>query len=655
MIKFQLILVSIIIFSLNIKCQNFPKKFRDISIEEFNDEEIAIQNTADAVVLFDKGLSYFGRKGESFEIIFVRKTRIKILNESGKKWSVIEIPYYQEGSTYEKVMNIEAYTYNVENGVITTTKLDPSQTYDDKIDNRWNLKKFALPNVKEGSIIEFAYTVISPYMFNLHDWKFQWQIPVIYSEYMVKLTPFYEYTYLLQGANKFDNYDSYVELGSERQFGNIKFRNMVHKFSMKNVTPFNDESYITTISDYIIKLDFQLSKINYPNGPSIEILTTWDKLIKKLNKSEDFGKYVNKSEKKSSKLIDVNTISAMPENDKFNFILNYVKDNYKWYGEMGKFATKSANNFIKDKQGNVAEINLFTIGLLRSVGINANPVITSTRKHGKIAYDYPYSHFFNYVIIIAEIDGKQILSDATEPKLKNNRIPPRCLNDQGLVIDENKMMWVDLVCKFPSKKTTTIITDVTNPSRITSEISTKTTEYEAFENRQNYGNNIEEIKTSLDNKNYNIIESSITSQNSFKYDKPYILDYKIEYVPEIINNKIYLTAFHNEIIKDNPLKQKSRTYPIDMTYPLIEKLTNSISIPEGYVVDYLPKQLSIKTELFELSFVSSKANDKIILNLDYYFKKSVYSAEEYTRIKHYFSEIIKIGNEKVVLKKTATN
>jgi len=655
MIKFQLILVSIIIFSLNIKCQNFPKKFRDISIEEFNDEEIAIQNTADAVVLFDKGLSYFGRKGESFEIIFVRKTRIKILNESGKKWSVIEIPYYQEGSTYEKVMNIEAYTYNVENGVITTTKLDPSQTYDDKIDNRWNLKKFALPNVKEGSIIEFAYTVISPYMFNLHDWKFQWQIPVIYSEYMVKLTPFYEYTYLLQGANKFDNYDSYVELGSERQFGNIKFRNMVHKFSMKNVTPFNDESYITTISDYIIKLDFQLSKINYPNGPSIEILTTWDKLIKKLNKSEDFGKYVNKSEKKSSKLIDVNTISEMPENDKFNFILNYVKDNYKWYGEMGKFATKSANNFIKDKQGNVAEINLFTIGLLRSVGINANPVITSTRKHGKIAYDYPYSHFFNYVIIIAEIDGKQILSDATEPKLKNNRIPPRCLNDQGLVINENKMMWVDLVCKFPSKKTTTIITDVTNPSRITSEISTKTTEYEAFENRQNYGNNIEEIKTSLDNKNYNIIESSITSQNSFKYDKPYILDYKIEYVPEIINNKIYLTAFHNEIIKDNPLKQKSRTYPIDMTYPLIEKLTNSISIPEGYVVDYLPKQLSIKTELFELSFVSSKANDKIILNLDYYFKKSVYSAEEYTRIKHYFSEIIKIGNEKVVLKKTATN
>lgn len=654
MIKFQITLLTIFIFSLSVNGQNFSKKFRDISIEEFNNEEFTTQNNADAVVLFDKGLSYFERNGDYFEIIFVRKTRIKILNESGKKWANIEVPFYQEGNVYERVMNIEAYTYNVENGRIITTKLEPSQTYDDKINNRWNVKKFALPNVKEGSIIEFAYTIISPYMFNLHDWKFQWQIPVFYSEYMVKMIPFYEYTYLLQGANRFDYYETYVEPGSERLFGNISFRNVVHKFAMNNVSPFIDESYITTMSDYIIKLDFQLSKINYPNGTSVEVLTTWEKLIKKLVKNEDFGKYAKKAEKKSSKLIDVKKISVMPETEKFNYILNYVKDNYKWFGENGKFASKSVNNFIDDKQGNVADINLFTVGLLRSVGINANPVITSTRNHGKIAYDYPYSHFFNYVIIIAEVDGKQVLTDATETKLKNKRIPPRCLNDQGLVIDDNKMRWVDLVCNFPSKKTTTIITEVPNPNNTISDVIIKTSEYEAFENRINYGNNLEEIKTSLNIKNYNIIESSITSRNTFNSDKPYIIEYKIESPTEIVNNKIYISAFLNELIKDNPLKQKSRTYPIDMTYPLITKITNSISIPEGYEIDYIPKHLSIKNDLFELSFVSLATNDKIILNLDYYFKKSVYSAEEYSRVKLYFSEIIKIGNEKVVLKKTTT-
>ena len=71
------------------------------------------------------------------------------------------------------------------------------------------VKKFAMPNVQVGSIIEYKYSIETPYKFNLKDWEFQRKIPTIYSEYTVRMVPFYEYTYLMQGVDKFDIQNSY--------------------------------------------------------------------------------------------------------------------------------------------------------------------------------------------------------------------------------------------------------------------------------------------------------------------------------------------------------------------------------------------------------------------------------------------------------------
>lgn len=40
---------------------------------------------------------------------------------------------------------------------------------------------------------------------------------------------------------------------------------------------------------------------------------------------------------------------------------------------------------------------------------------------------------------------------------------------------------------------------------------------------------------------------------------------------------------------------------------------------------------------------------KINISFNYYFKNSVYSAKDYSKIKFYFNEIVKKGNEKIVL------
>ena len=106
-----------------------------------------------------------------------------------------------------------------------------------------------------------------------------------------------------------------------------------------------------------------------------------------------------------------------------------------------------------------------------------------------------------------------------------------------------------------------------------------------------------------------------------------------------------------EVILDNPLKQKERKYPIDITYPIKRVFNSIITIPEGYKVDYLPSEQKINNQLFEFNYSITSDGSQIIVSFDYYFKKSIYAPDNYSNIKYYFNEIVKKGNEKIVLSK----
>jgi len=631
--------------------QTYSKEFGKIGNASIELKEYPLDKDAEAVVIFDKGKSYFLREINTFNIIFERTTRIKILSESGIKWAEVEIPFYQEDNIYETVYNIEATSYNFNEGRLNKSQLDPSNTFDEKKNENWNIKKFAVPNVKVGSIIEYRYKIKSQYIFQLRDWEFQWRIPVVYSEYEVKMIPFYEYSFLLQSANRFDSQTSHVDKGLARQFGPVSFKDMVHKYVMKDIPAFESEEFITSVNDYIIKIDFQLSKINYPDGITKGIITTWEEMNLALLKHHDFGKYIQRSEKQAKKVLNFESLASKNDKEKFDYVLNYAKNTFSWNKENAKYASKNPKNLVDEKHGNCADINLFIIGLLNAVGLEAYPVLISTRNHGKIKYDYPYSHFFNYVIILAKVQGKNVLTDGTEIFSLNNRIPSRCINENGLIVQKNKVEWVNLESGYPSSMNTNINSVIQSDGTVNSSISKTASEYDALHYRKNYGDNKETIRENIESNDYNILDSTIIVQNQFEKEKPYVLSYNQTSKPEIINDKIYLSPFLDETMSDNPLKQKTRTYPVDMIYPKKRIFYSTIEVPDNYKVEYLPSDEKVNSQLVELAYITSFEGNHIFISFNYYLKKSVYSPTEYSRLKYYFDLITKKGNEKVVLSK----
>ena len=649
--KITIILILQILVLQILVAQDIKEKFGKVSIENLKTISFEKDKEAEAYVIFDFAHSYFKEGKVGFDVVFHRTTRIKILDEAGIDFAEIEVPYYVSNKGEEKVYDLEATIYNLEDGNINHTYFEGDDYFDEKYSEHIVLRKFVLPKVKEGTVIEYSYKVRSPYIFRLRDWEFQWDIPVEHSEYQVNLIPFYKYTWLLQGANTFSYKNSRQATGLKRQFYTVKFHDMIHNYVMKDVPAFRDEKFITSRNDYIMKMDWQLIKTINTEGTETDYLSTWPKMIKSRLKNESFGKYIKKSAKSAAKFIDVASLKNKPEKERFNEIMNYVKDNYTWNRINSSYTSNSFKEFSVEKEGNSANINLFTIGLLQEAGLEAKAVISSTRSHGIIKYDYPFVHFFNYALIVVKIDGEEYLADATNPFLSNDRIPEKSVNDKGLVITDGDPRWLKLTSSMPSE--TSFIFDVSfEDGETKANVKAQFSEYDAAKKRKYTNNESKKINDLLLGADDEIDDESIKITNLDNIEEDLILEFTSKRDEEFTADKIFFSPFFDEIMDEYPLKQKTRKYPIDLVYPKKRSYKTIMTIPEGYKVDYVLKDYkNIDNDYFSLTYAVKETEGKISIELSYYFKKYIYPATAYGRIKYYYKEVVKLGAEKVVFVK----
>lgn len=633
--------------------QDYPKKWGKLSQKEVDLKVYEKDSEAEAVVLYDIGESVFIDKESGYNIQFTRTKRIKILNRLGAVHAEIEIPYYVDGyGKTEIIRTVEAFSYNIENGKLIKTPLNENNIYEEIMNDRWKAKKFVVPNVKEGTIIEYKYVLETPFHFNLPDWVFQDMIPTIYSKYTVKMIPFYEYVFIAQGISKFSYQKSEVEKGLSRRFGSLEFQNMEHTYVLENVPAFKDEAYMTSAKDYLIKMDFQLAKFNNPSGGGKDVMTTWEDLNKSLLKHVNFGKYIKKSSKVAEKIIEEElTLIDLDDENKVEEIVNYVKSAYSWNGYNSKYASKSPKELANQKTGNSADINLFLIALLEASGVNVQPVIISTRSHGKIATDYPFSHFFNYVLPMVEINGNTFFSDGTDLMLNYDRIPPRCINEKGLIVNDHGISWVGLSTNIKSVNSRSINITI-DPNSLTAQasVTTQTTEYESLHNKEYYNNDTVKLKTHLLENGFQTI-TKIRTLNFENSSAPYIISYEGETKVERIDNKFLIFPFLNFPIKENKLTQKSRSFPVDFNYPKSKIYKSIIILPENHQVANLPKRFEMRNVLADIILTYSLKDDVVTVVGEYYFKKSVYQVNEYARIKSYLNAIVKKFNTPLIISK----
>lgn len=625
--------------------------FEPVSKEELLLSRYEKDTIAEALVIYDMATLSFAPAGSSFRRIIERSTRIKIFNNQGFKWSEVTIPCYQNPSHFERLTDIEGTTYNLENGILQHTHLDKRNIYEEKLENGWFLKKFAMPDVREGSVIEIKYTLESSFIFNLPSWEFQQRIPVLYSSYKARMIPYYTYVHLLQGAERCDQYLEYESRDGENQYGTETYTEKIQEYVMKNLPAFRDETYISSYNDYVVKLDFQLAKIRTLAFGTEAIITTWPELVQNMLENNNFGGYLKAARPFTKELVKPWLSST--EKEKAVAIDKYLKQNYNWNGYVAKLSDKTAKDFIKTKIGNAASLNLLYVSMLKESGISAYPVLISTRGNGKIHKEYPFAHLFNYVLVMAEIEGKSIALDATDPICQFGELPARCLNDQGLVVKKEKKhsTWWD----FSPNDTSTLAYHMElfldkEADSVIANFTVKASGYDALSWRKN---GIDNTKEGLA-KNLPVGHMTF---NEFAIEKPrkttdgYEVKFKATEAVSWIGGKLILHPFCQLVLTENPFKASERRYPVDLVYKRYKSYVALIHIPKYLQVENLPNDsLAIDNEQFKIKYRIVQV-DAYTLRAEgsYLLKKDMYPAQTYAILKEAFDLIIERFNQNLIL------
>ena len=637
-----------------------------VTKEELLERKHKKDTTATAAFIFKKAKTEFQySEDKGFTSTTVFQIKLKIYKNEGLSWANFKIPYYigYKELDDEYVEIVSGYTYNLENEKIVKTKVTGTGKFKEKINEYWEAELVTFPNVKVGSIIELEYKFKSQNLSILPEFQYQYNIPVNFAEYKTEIPDFYSYKAMRRGYVEL-SIDQKTEYASQSFEGRIAmsnvsktldYRKVVTNYVASDIPALKEEDYVNNISNYYGKLEHELQIIYYPDKEPKQIATTWEAVAKSIYDDKDFNTAITKYDYFMNDLKStINGVSSLEEKTKKVFSL--VKSKMNWNGEFGYYPRRKMDAAYAEKVGNVAEINLMLVSMLRMAGVDANPVLISTRENGFASF--PNKTLFNYVIAAAQIDDKTFLMDATDKLSNIDMLPIRALNWKGRLIKKDEISAeINLMPKSNSKNTINIMASINQQGEVSGKIRNQHFDYNAFVFRDKYNGVANDSYVEKLEKKYQGLEiADYNVQNSIDIDLPIIENYSFTSTNsvETIGDKMYLSPFLFFAINENPFKQETREYPVDFVFPNEDKFNISLTIPDGYSVETLPlpKAVAMPENLGSFKYnISNNGNQiQILYTLD--INKAVMDSQYYEALKNFFKEIVNKQTEKIVLKKS---
>ena len=274
----HLFLIIFLITSIQLQAQNF--KIEKITEADFKELKYEKDTTANAVVEYRIGNSYFEQAGSNYQLVTITKTRIRILKKEGYSYATLKVPLYRDQSKKEILTVSNAFTYNLVDGKVEKTKLGSSGEFTEKVEGNHYLNTFTMPNVKEGSIIEYTTKLTSPFFTYIPEWSFQFDVPVVYSQFSIRIPEFlYFYKFIKGSVNVVQS-----TIGDE------------YFYRVNNVPALRDEGFVNNINNYRSSIIHNFNGYQDNTRSLTMVAGTWEDVSKSIYEHENFGQQLKKGD-----------------------------------------------------------------------------------------------------------------------------------------------------------------------------------------------------------------------------------------------------------------------------------------------------------------------------------------------------------------------
>jgi hypothetical protein len=636
-IKKTLPVLCVYLFLPFIKTHAQSSPFADklgVSADEITYKECPFDKEATAVVFADEAVSDYN---DEYNLVTYHHVKLKILKDKGIEYGNIEIPYYLEDD-FENISSVEGTIYN--NGdVVTSRKLDKKSVYTQKENKYWGEVKFAFPEVKAGSIIEYTYESSKKTYGGLKEWIFQQEIPVLRSSYLVSILPNTEFAYVVQKSPEMN-----IDIKPNSGEGKISFE-------MDNIAGLRDEKYIDSKNDYLQKVSFQLSKFQ-----ERRIMQTWDQVNNQMFTDADFYGQLKKNVPGTDDFIK-NVKQDSVELNKMKKVYTYVRDNITWNNINSRFSPDGIKQAWEKKTGTSGDINLILINLLRNAGLDADPMLVSERYNGKVHRETTMIDQFNTVYACVTINNKQYYLDATDKYNSCTLTPYEILNTTAFIVNRKKGNLIDIVDTTALYRENISIDATVNHEGLLN----ATFAANSYDYARNYG--LKNFRTKSIADNEKLFAGNITGLNfsDFKTENEDSdlnpLTTKGSFSLPLNNSSEYYFLMANLLtgLNDNPFINENRFSNINFGYKQLIQLTFHIKVDESFAIDALPKSVKLVDPDGDIAFTrlvfADKEQNEMRVISTFEIKQNLYPVSQYDIIKDFYKKLFEMLNEQIVLKK----
>lgn len=643
-----LVLPTLVFSQGKIKWGEVPRA--DLEMTEYTPD-----SNATAVILSDYGHVEF--VGGDFTMVFRRHRRIKILSEAGYDWGNVAVQYYAK-ERYQRLSDVEGQTIKLDaKGAVQKQKLDKGSVFDENVDGEWRRLRFTLPALSPGAVVEYRYTVHSLNGTFLHDWEFQSSEPTRWSEFHAEIPQMLQYVVLRQNTLQLAVEESETHpIPSAQLNSTFSLKVVSSRWAMREVPALRREPFMTTPEDYLARLRFQLASINWPGEMPVKVMQTWEKLAEDLMASENFGGQLDRHGG-LRKQAETLTAGITDPEQKLRTVYDYVRGTINWNDEYGIYTDVSLDKAWQARKAGGPEIALMLTSMLRAAGLEAHPVLISTRENGSVVDIYSILSQFNHVLSYAKIGTKEYLLDATDPLCPFTLLPEHALNQTGWLVEKKNPRWVKINNPGLYSNQTVVAAQLDAEGALAGYFESSDAGYSGIRGRYTLRKKKDDeyirdgylkglAGAQLDS--FKISDKDSTHKPLMTFARFRAKDHV-----QVAGDNMYFNPILFGRFEKNPFSLPARNFPVDFAYGRKLNYVLTLTLPPGFMAQEVPPNimLSLPKDAGQYRRLVTVEGNTLQMTSQFLIRKPRFEPFEYKALREFYDRTVAAQAEQVVLKR----
>lgn len=609
-------------------------------------EDYPADTNAAAVILADYGTVSFER---GYNLVFKRHRRIKILRETGYDWGTFAFSYHARDRLQE-VNRVEGQTFLMQDGWVQRHELNKGDIFKEDLDGDFKRIRFTLPALAPGAVIEYRYEVQSKSPVLMPEWSFQASEPTLWSEFRPEIPLTLHYVQATRGILQF-----HIE-ESEKAFRPVG-QSMVYRLVMRDVPAIREEPYMTTAENYRARLEYQLASYLDPGFGVRTYMQTWAVLAQELMEHNDFGRQLDRPRRVMRDQVAALIEGKAAPLEKMQALYDYVRTSIEWNGDRGYLLGQDLDAVLTARKGSSPEMALLLIAMLREAGLEAHPVLISTRQHGFVVEQYPLLRQFNDVLVYVEAGGKAYLLNATDPVRPYHLLPYESLNGRGWLVRKDNARWIDVATSGKYVHLANVEATLAEDGAVTGTLRAADDAYSGVAKRrtlrQEGGDPF--VRNVLLKGLADVQVDSVHIAHEAEVDRALetTVAFTVPAYAQTAGDFLYVNPVLIDRVVENPLKPLERTFPVDFGYSEDVLYTMRLRLPEGFEVRERPGYVRIPLPDNGGAFTRSVEvqSGVLVVQTRLVRTKAIFQPRYYGALREAFDRLVAAQAEQVVLER----